>query len=206
MMDLNVKGKTILDGLWILFKDYILIALLVLGLYQVVVAPFVVKGASMEGTLHNEEIVLVDKMGLSKLIHNAPLAHGDVIVFHPPTNTDEYYIKRVLGLPGDIVRFTKTDVYVNNIKLDEPYANCSDTRPCSYSNVDGKSFTVPADHYFVMGDNRNNSSDSRSCFGAIGMASCTDEATTHFVPFENIAGKSFFVLWPLGNFAPVPTR
>ena len=163
----------------------------------------------MEINLHDQEIVLVNRIGQGKYIlrNEHQLVRGDVIVFRPPIETDQYYIKRIIGLPGDQVRFDKNQIYVNNTLLEEPYTNCarneslaefpsSNPSPCTYDIVNGKTFQVPDHHYFVMGDNRMRSDDSRTCFMSANTTQCPETETTHFVPFDNIVGKAWFVLWP----------
>ncbi|HSD82885.1 MAG TPA: signal peptidase I, partial [Anaerolineae bacterium] len=113
-----------------------------------------IEGDSMEPNLHNGEYVLIDK--ISYLLH--PPERGDVVVFVPP-NGERDYIKRIIGLPGDTVEIKGGRVYVNDIVLDEPYLK-------NLTNTDMPASSVKEGRYFVMGDNRNNSSDSR-VFGAI---------------------------------------
>lgn len=192
--------------------DMAIMVIFVLGLQYFVVAPFVVTGASMETNLHDQEIVLVNRIGHSKQIfrNRENLTRGNVIVFRPPINTKEYYIKRIIGIPGDVVRFTDKQVIVNDQISSEEYTNCSRTESnvdlpnanpnaCNYSQINGKSFTVPPDSYFVMGDNRERSSDSRSCFVGFGAADCTTGSLSHFVPYDNIVGTASFVLWPFSE-------
>ena len=106
-------------------------------------------------------------------------------------NNKAFYIKRVIGLPGDTLRFDNGDVYVKpqgasvEIKLNEDYLSAVN-RGKTYLPFDVKTstFTVPAGNYFVMGDNRNNSSDSRSCF-----MSCEFPGVGHYVTRDNIVGR-----------------
>ncbi|PKO12503.1 MAG: signal peptidase I [Chloroflexi bacterium HGW-Chloroflexi-10] len=129
-----------------------------------------VENISMKPTLQPGELLLVNK-----LAYQLGEPHrGDVMVFHYPGNPSEDYIKRVIGLPGDEVRIEGGMVYVNGSLLDEPYI----AAPPSYPGV----WAVPEDSFFVLGDNRNQSSDSHS-WG--------------FVPLENIVGKALVVYWPL---------
>jgi signal peptidase I len=121
--------------------------------------------------------VLIDK--ISYLLHSPE--RGDVIVFVPPNNERDY-IKRVIGLPGDTVEIREGRVYVNGVALDEPYLK-------NLINSDMPARTVEEGHYFVMGDNRNNSSDSRS-FGAI-------------TP-QSIVGRAWLVYWPPADWGTVP--
>ena len=128
-----------------------------------------VDGFSMEPTLDNGEFVIVNKLayqfGQPKI--------GDVIVFRYPRNPQEEYIKRVIGLPGDDVVIANGQVSVNGQVLKEPYI----ASPPRYDSE----WTVPENSLFVLGDNRNNSSDSHN-WGP--------------VPMGNVIGKALFVYWP----------
>ena len=131
----------------------------------------------MEPNLHDGEYVIIDRV--SYVLH--PPERGDVIVFVPPTG-DKDYIKRVMGLPGDTVEVHNSQVIVNGKVLDEPYLNA----PTNYTYGPQ---TIEPGHYFVLGDNRNNSSDSHS-WGPI--ASST------------ISGRAWFVYWPHTDWGAVP--
>jgi signal peptidase I len=138
---------------------------------------FRIEGQSMEPNLHDGEYVLIDK--ISYLLH--PPERGDVVVFTPPNN-DRDYIKRVIGLPGDTVEVKGGQVHVNGVALDEPYLQQMILR-------DEPARVVEAGRYFVLGDNRNNSSDSRS-FGTI-------------TP-QSIVGRAWLVYWPPSDWSTVP--
>jgi signal peptidase I len=101
---------------------------------------------------------------------------GDIIIFHYPQNPREDYIKRVIGLPGYIVKIAEGKVFINGYELDEHYLAASPI-------YEGE-WVVPADALFVLGDNRNQSSDSHS-WG--------------FVPEENLIGKALLVYWPINE-------
>ena len=128
-----------------------------------------VDGASMEPTLQSGEFVIVNK--LAYMFGEPDI--GDVIVFHFPRDLDQEYIKRIIGLPGDRVEIQDGVVYVNDQVLDEDYI--------AASPVYESAWDVPIDSLFVLGDNRNNSSDSHS-WGP--------------VPIEYVIGKAAFVYWP----------
>jgi signal peptidase I len=128
-----------------------------------------VDGSSMEPSLRSGEFVIVNRLAYR---FGEP-EQGDVVVFHFPGDPDQEYIKRIIGLPFDTVRVSDGSVYVNDQPLDEPYIAA---QPRYQGN-----WIVPEDHLFVLGDNRNNSSDSHN-WGS--------------VPMENVIGEAFFVYWP----------
>lgn len=128
-----------------------------------------VDGASMEPTLVSGEYVIVSR--LSYRLGNPQ--RGDIIVFHFPRDPKEEYIKRVIGLPGDEVEVRNGSVFVNGQGTDESYLKVK-------TNYTGR-WTVPAGQLFVLGDNRNNSSDSH------------DWGT---VPMDYVVGKAVLVYWP----------
>jgi signal peptidase I len=99
--------------------------------------------------------------------------HGDVIVFRYPRDPQQEYIKRVIGLPGDRVRIVNGEMYINDQRVDEPYVASAPRYQSEWS--------VPDGNVFVLGDNRNNSSDSHN-WGP--------------VPLENVIGRALFVYWP----------
>jgi len=131
-----------------------------------------VDGSSMLPTLHNGEFVLVNRLAYR---FDAP-QRGDIVVFHYPPDPQQDLIKRVIGLPGDTVHVQGGTVWVNDEPLDEPYI----AQPPLYSGT----WVVPPGNLFVLGDNRNDSSDSHSW----GM-----------LPFENIVGKAVLIYWPFQN-------
>jgi signal peptidase I len=136
---------------------FALIALIiVLPIRWFVAQPFIVSGASMEDTFHNNEYLIVDQVTYR---FDEP-QRGDVIVFKYPRDHSKYFIKRIIGLPGETVIIDgaiitiKSDAYPEGLTLDEPYAQLG------ASHFD-QTLTLGEDEYFVMGDNRDHSSDSR---------------------------------------------
>jgi signal peptidase I len=128
-----------------------------------------VDGASMEPTLVSGEYVIINRLSYRL---GSP-QRGDIIVFHFPRDPKEEYIKRVIGLPGDEVEVKNGTVYVNGQLFDESYLNVK----MDYFGT----WRIPADQLFVLGDNRNNSSDSH------------DWGT---VPMDYVVGKAVIVYWP----------
>lgn len=186
--------------------ETIALALIVFALLQATVQNFQVVGSSMEPTLHTGQRLLVNKIvyatlspgvarwvlpwrdipdnGRVSVFH--PPRRGDVIVFLPPRRGEgggifnpgnQDYIKRVIGVPGDTVSIEGGRVYVNGVALDEPYI-----RERVQYRVPPRE--VPEGQYFVLGDNRNQSSDSH---------------VWGLLPGENIVGKAWLVYWPFGQ-------
>ncbi len=156
------------------FKELIDTVLLALVLFLVInglTARVRVDGPSMEPSFFNDNRVIVSKVSYWW----GDIQRGDVIVFPAPPSPDEDYIKRVIGLPGDQVEVRNGRVFVNGQLLDEPYIAAPPVRDMALTNV-------PEDSLFVMGDNRNVSSDSRA-WGPLKV--------------EDVLGKAVFVYWPL---------
>ncbi len=161
-------------------ETFLIAASIFLVIYIFLFRPFEVNGASMFPTFKDQEYILTNLVGL----RFEQLKRGDVIVFKAPKEAEKDFIKRVIGLPGDMVMLKNGDVYVNDKKLDEnTYLHEVKTYGGGFLR-EGESVTVPANQYFVMGDNRPYSSDSRE-WG--------------FVPKSAVIGKSFFVYWPIGK-------
>lgn len=157
----------------------LLVTIVVFAAVNFSVDSFVIEGDSMEPSFHNGEYLIVSKLDYRV---GSP-GRGDVIVFHPPASPKELYIKRIIGLPGEKIEITDGKIYIDG-KLLEESAYISPTKyQSSYSKV------VPADHYFVLGDNRSHSSDSR----VFGM-----------VPRANIVGDSWIIYWPIGRWGLSP--
>jgi signal peptidase I len=155
--------------LWEILQT-LLMAVILYFLIDTVVGRVRVENISMQPTLHEGQFILVNKLAYRL----GDFQRGDVIVFHYPRNPEEDYIKRVIGLPGDDLKIEEGQVLVNGQVLEEPYI----ASPPQYSN----SWTVPAGQVFVLGDNRNQSSDSHS-WG--------------YVPVEYVVGKALVIYWPL---------
>jgi signal peptidase I len=155
--------------------ETIVLTVLMFLVIRFAVQNFNIEGHSMEPSLHDQELILVDKW---TYLFRAP-AHGDVIVFVAPPQPSQDYIKRVIGVPGDVITVQNTTVIVDGVTLKETYVN-----PNNQGNM-FRSITnmvVPPNDYFVLGDNRRGSSDSRD-WG--------------FVPKQNIIGRAAIVYWPL---------
>ncbi|HXH70202.1 MAG TPA: signal peptidase I, partial [Pyrinomonadaceae bacterium] len=151
------------QGLWSeslkLLRDIILIVAVFLLLGVFVAQPVVVEGTSMLPQLHDGERLLVDKLIYYKFksVGWGHLERGDVVVFWYPKDPDKSYVKRVIGLPGETVEMRNGVVLINGQELNENYLDAEHNQ--SLQNL--KLTTVDEHFYFVMGDNRDNSSDSR---------------------------------------------
>lgn len=141
-------------------------------LYQ----PVKVEGTSMNPLLSDQERIFINKF----VYHFEPIERGDVIVFWYPLDRSKSFIKRVVGLPGETIEIRDGHVYINGQELADQYV------PAGY--LDGSTYTphrIPSDDYFVMGDHRDSSNDSR-VFGP--------------VPRQFIYGKAVFAYWPADHF------
>ncbi len=150
---------------------------IIIFLYQ----PVKVEGTSMAPLLSDQERIFINKF----VYRFEPIERGDVVVFWYPLDRSKSFIKRVIGLPGDTIEIRSGHLYLNNSELQEPYV------PASY--LDGSSYgarTIGPEEYFVMGDHRDSSNDSRM-FGT--------------VPRDYIYGKAVFAYWPVTQFGSLTT-
>lgn len=159
------------------FLYFLQIAIITLVIINFIGRVSLVQGSSMEPKLHTGERIAVNLF----IYHFEKPLRGDIIIFKCPVDTNKDYIKRVIGLPGDKVEIKSGIVYLNNQAITEPYLTEEDTD--NYGPA-----AVPPNHYFVLGDNRRNSEDSR---------------VWGFVDSGLIKGKAFFVFWPPKEFGPI---
>src|SRR3989339_45244 len=142
--------------------------------------PFYVKGASMEPNFYDHEYLIIDE--LSYRLHDPK--RGDVIVFHYPNNPKEYFLKRIIGLPGERVKISEGVATIYNDEHPEGFAVKEDYIPSDVTTEGEKIMSLSKNQYFVMGDNRPNSFDSRR-FGPV------DE--------NLIVGRTWLRGWPLNR-------
>jgi signal peptidase I len=152
--------------------ETILLALVLTFGINIVSARVRVENVSMQPTLHQGEFLLVNKMAYKNSVPRT----GDIIIFHAPPEPGEDFIKRVIGAPGDRVLIKQGRVFVNDIQLVEDYI-------ADVPIYNGQ-WDVPPDKLFVLGDNRNSSSDSH---------------VWGFVPMENVVGKALLIYWPISE-------
>ncbi len=186
-------------SLWFHLFDVLLNIVIILGVVVLIrtflVSPFQVEGNSMISTLEDKEYIIINKLAY----YIGEPKRGDIVVLRPPADSSRFYVKRVIGIPGDEVVLRDGHVMVKEagatefVELKEPYLNeenSGNTYPTRDSNGREKAYTVPDGHYFVLGDNRVSSSDSRS-FPE------TEDSPQYFVPDVNIKGRVWFVLMPI---------
>jgi signal peptidase I len=160
------------------FRDLAFSVLIAVVLIVFIYQPVKVEGTSMTPTLTDQERIFINKFTYRFGLGN--IERGDTVVFWYPLEPSKSYIKRVIGTPGDRVRIEDGQVFVNGRALVEDYVPKENFDPSSWNR--GEEATVPEGEYFVLGDHRNSSSDSR---------------TWGYVPRDNIYGKAVFVYWPL---------
>jgi len=142
--------------------------------------PVKVEGTSMAPLISDQERIFINKF----VYRFEPIGRGDVVVFWYPLDRSKSFIKRVIGLPGESVEIRRGRVFVDGHLLDEPYV------PPEYADLGNYGpFRVPPGEYFVMGDHRASSNDSR-IFGP--------------VPDQFIYGKAVFAYWPMDHFGSIP--
>lgn len=164
------------------FQIAVLAIVMIVAIRFFVIKPFVVQGASMEPNFHDADYLIIDE--ISYRMH--PANRGDVVVFHPPGNESQYYIKRVIGLPGETVKIQDGEIWITNdahpngFQVHEDYIH-----EFTQANVN---LRIGLDEYFVMGDNRDSSLDSRS-FGP--------------VPKDHITGRVWFRGLPISHLGTI---
>jgi len=173
---------SVLESLIAIFLDFletIIVSLAIfVVLYVYAIQPHQVRGLSMYPTFDTGEYLLTNKL---KYRFSDPKA-GDIIVFKAPGSTNQDYIKRIVGVPGDTIKVKAGDLYINGMELDETeYLDETILTLAENYLKEGMEITVPDDSYFVAGDNRPHSSDSRD-FGTI--------------PKDDIIGKAWLRYWP----------
>lgn len=185
-VDVVRLGRESRNGLWSeslrLLRDVFLIIVVFILFGVFAVQPVVVEGTSMLPQLHDGERLLVNKLVYYKIqsVSWGHIERGDIVVFWYPDDPDKSYVKRVIGLPGEMVEIRTGKVFVDGKQLTEPYLDAEHNQ--SLPSQPPKK--VDPHHYFVMGDNRDNSSDSRY-WG--------------LVPEKYIYGKAFFRYWKPSN-------
>lgn len=192
----NLKGE--IFDFW---KDLFVIVIIVVIIRTFLAEPFQISGQSMADSYYNGEFIIVDRLSYLDIpsMKEWKVERWDVVVFKPwVSDTKEYFIKRIVWMPWDDIKIIDWDVFIkttwssNFIKLEEEYLN-------SENNWNTKvwwlkkefNYVVPEEKYFVMWDNRNHSSDSRTCF----EFSCEWTIRDSYISKDDITWKVFLDLW-----------
>ena len=214
----NIKNE-ILD----FFKDILIIVIVVMFVKTFFVSPFQIKGQSMYDSYYDGQFIIVDRFSYLQFwnIKKWEPERWDVIVFRPQVDEDdtwiwaeiksnfrlkatdnkEFFIKRIIGIPGDTLKIEEGKVYLKVegqsefAELDEWYlseSNMNSTYVSGKNRAKQNIYEIPSGSYFVMWDNRTGSTDSRACF-----FSCVADGSSHFIKKENMSGK---LLLDLGYF------
>lgn len=172
-----------------------LIVLIVAGIRTFLVSPFQVEGNSMVSTLEDNEYIIINKLAY----YIGSPERGDIVVFHPPNEVDKFYVKRIIGLPGEEVALRDGNVYLQTpsgeekiseeVYLDERNIGKTFRHPPGSGNQTEVRYLVPEGHYFVLGDNRQGSLDSRSFRD--------EEGEKPFITEDAIKGRVWFVALPI---------
>ncbi len=165
------KKKTTIGMIWEIVQTLLMAAVLYFAI-DFCIARVRVENISMETTFTEGELLMVNKLNYK---FSEP-KRGDVVIFEAPKTPGEDYIKRMIGLPGDHIEVKEGKLFINGNEITEEWIH----EPMIYSG----SWDVPENSYFVLGDNRNHSSDSHS-WG--------------FVPRDNLVGNAFFRYWPINH-------
>ncbi|KAF1298068.1 signal peptidase I [Enterococcus sp. JM4C] len=177
------KRRWIFEKLWLIIRYIIIAVAMVFLIRGFLLIPIEVEGNSMEGTLKQGDMILMEKI--------TPIKRFDVVLFQ--LSDGNTYIKRVIGLPGDKIEYEKDQLYINGKKIEEPFLaneakNSEEKMPYTTNftleNLLGMR-KLPEDSYFVMGDNRRVSKDSRS-FGVVTSQDIFGKARFVYYPFNKI--------------------
>lgn len=208
----NPKVYFVLD----LVLNVIFVVVLAFIIRHFIMSPFHVFGPSMCNTINNYDGKCNDSYGdyliVNEFIYQdffgkriADPQAGDIVVFQPPTDLSQYYVKRIIGVPGDRIKIENGYVYkfFNGVyeELDESAYLSDENLGRTYGpfGVNAIEFSVPEGNYFAMGDNRNRSTDSRQCFSGASREVCDSNNENAFVPIDNIRGKASLIFFPFKN-------
>lgn len=191
----KLTKRSILFHVFDVTLNIVIIVAIVAIIRTFVVSPFQIEGNSMVDTLVHKEYIVINKF---RYLFREP-QRGDIVVFRPPTDLSKYYVKRVIGLPGETVVVRDGNVYIRrggqDVKVNEPYLSTMNQGktfryPVQSGDTSEETFQVPQGQYFLLGDNRQGSLDSRS-FAYVGGHE------TAYVPEDNIKGSVWFVALPI---------
>jgi signal peptidase I len=170
--------KSFLSLAWEIFKIFIVSLAIIVPIRYFLIQPFFVKGASMEPNYENGEYLVIDEISYR---FREP-QRGEVVIFHYPADPKEFFIKRIIGLPGETVRFENDKIIIINSVYPEGFALNESGYLKNILTSGGSAITLAGDEFFVMGDNRGASFDSRR-WGPL--------------PRKNIVGRVWVRAWPV---------
>jgi signal peptidase I len=176
-----MKKRKLKHYLKYIFINILIAAGVSIFLITYVASAYKIEGNSMERALSDQERVIITKLGVKNNINRY-----DIVVLYKPDEPKKSIIKRVIGLPAEIIEIREGDVYINGRRLPEPYL--PKEKDIMFRSINMKPLLIQEDHYFVIGDNRTVSQDSR-IFGP--------------VPQKYIYGKTFLRYWPFSRFGKV---
>lgn len=183
-MDTNEQVLQKKSNFWLELGKLVILSIVIVIPFRLYIAqPFIVDGASMDPTFKNGQYLIVDELSY----HFNDPDRGSVLIFRYPRDPSKYFIKRVIGLPGETVVINEGIVTIKNIEnpdgtvLDEPYIK--------FTKQDNLEFTLKEDEFFVMGDNRLASADSR-IWGAVPREDVVGRPIVRFYPFNFFPGKA----------------
>ena len=174
------KNPGLFSVIWETVRYIIIAAIIIIPIRTFVAQPFVVSGNSMYPTFANGEYLIVNELAK----YTDEYRRGDVVILRYPNDPSKYFIKRVIGLPGETVRMVDGEVWINGQKLREPYIVPEYRDQQSHSPM-----VVPSGEFYVLGDRRNSSNDSRA-WGTVAQ--------------KYIYGKAVFVYWPVDRLGFLP--
>lgn len=179
------KDRKFKDYLKYIILDILIAAVISVLLITYVASAYKIEGHSMQPALHDQERIIITKLG----VRGGNINRFDIVVLYKPDDPNRSIIKRVIGLPEEILEIRKGTIYINDNRLDEPFLKeHNERKDLMYQSINMKPLLIDKGHYFVMGDNRPVSQDSRS-FGP--------------VPQRYIYGKTLFRYWPFSKFGKV---
>jgi len=177
-------AKEFFSFLFGIIKTVIIAAAIVIPIRYFIFQPFIVRGDSMLPNFHHKDYLLIDEISYR---FREP-ERGEVIVFKPPNQPTTRYIKRIIGLPGEIIEISEGNVFVSKDGNNHDILNETDYLSESVFTSGNIKIVLEEDEFFVLGDNREFSSDSRA-FGALSK--------------ENIVGRVFFRAFPFDSFSKI---
>lgn len=179
-------GQKVIQFFWDLLKVVCVSLAIIIPVRYFLIQPFYVKGASMEPSFYDHEYLIINEIDYRL----SDPARGDIIVFKYPKDPSQYFIKRIVGLPSETIEIANNQIYVYESKDKKAILDESQYLPATAKTVSSKTWTLGPDEYYVLGDNRDYSLDSRS-FGPVYR--------------DLIVGKVWFRGWPFWRLTFFPT-